>query len=169
MTEMKLLAARGLHLVDGPGDEFLAGAALAGDQDRGPGLGHPFHQGQDLLHDPGLSHDVGEAVLFFQFLVQQAVGQDQVAVFQGLGDGHQDLFVFEGLEDVIEGPFFHGRDRFFHGAEGGHDDHRQVRVEAVQFVQELDAAHLGHLHVGEDEVQVGGRRQSSRPQWRWGR
>ncbi len=111
-------------LVDGPGDEFLAGAALAGNQDRGPGLGHPFHQGQDILHDSGLTHNVGEAVLFFQFLVQQAVGEDQVAVFQGLGDGHHDFFILKGLEDVIEGAFFHGRDRFFHGAERGHDDHR---------------------------------------------
>ena len=104
-----------------------------------------------------VSHNVGEAVLFVQFLVQQAVGQDEVAVLQGLGDGHQDFFILEGLEDVIEGAFFHGRDRFFHGAERGHDDHRQIRVEALQLVQELDAAHLGHLHVGEDEVQIGGR------------
>ena len=142
-------------LVDGPGDEFLAGAALAGNQDRGLRPGHPFHQGQDFLHDPGLSHNVGEAVLFFQFLVQQAVGQDEVAVFQGLGDGHQDFVVLEGLEDVIEGAFFHGRDRFFHGAERSHDDHRQIRLELLQFVQELDAGHLGHLHVGEHEVQIG--------------
>ena len=150
------LVGPGAALVDGPGDEFLAGAALAGDEDRGPGLGHPFYQGEDLLHDLGFADDVGEAVLFFQFLVQEAVLEDEVAVLQGLGDGHHDLFVLEGLEDVVEGAFFHGRDGFFHGAESGHDDHGQVRVELLQFFQELDAAHLGHLHIGEDQVQVGG-------------
>jgi hypothetical protein len=45
---------------------------------------------------------------------------------------------------------------FFHGAVGGHDDHRQVRIEPAQLIQQLDAAHPGHLHVGEDQVQVGG-------------
>ncbi len=76
-------------------------------------------------------------------------------MLQGLGDGHQDLFILKGLEDVIEGALFHGRDRLFHGAERGHDNYRQVRVEALQLVQKLDAGHLGHLHIGEDEVQIG--------------
>ena len=92
--------------MNGPGDEFLAGAALAGDQDGGPGLGHPFDQGQDVLHDPGFSHNIGKTVFLVQFLVQQAIFDDQMTVLQGLGDGDQDLFIFKGLEDVIEGALF---------------------------------------------------------------
>ena len=102
------------------------------------------------------AHDVGEAVFLLQFLVQEPIGQDEVAVLQGLGDGHQDLIVFKGLQDVVEGPLLHGGDGLLHGAEGGHDDHRQVRIKAVQLLQEFDAAHLGHLHVRQDQVQVGG-------------
>ena len=90
-------------------------------------------------------------------------------MLQGLGDGHQDLFVFEGLQDVVEGPFLHGGDGLFHGAEGGHDDHRQVRIEPVQLIQEFDAAHLGHLHVRQDQVQVGGAGDLDGLHGRWGR
>ena len=79
-----------------------------------------------------------------------------MAVLQGLGDGHQDPLIFKGLQDVVEGPFLHGGDGQLHSAEGRHDDHRQVRIEAVQLIHELDAAHLGHFHVGEHQVQVGG-------------
>jgi hypothetical protein len=89
----------------------------------------------------------------------------QAVVLQGPGDGHQQFLVFKGLEDVVEGAGLHGGHRLFHGAEGGHHDHRQVRVEAFDLPQQFDAVHLGHLHVGEDEVHivVGGELQGLLP------
>ena len=56
-------------LVDGLGDEFLAGAALAVDQDRGRGGGDLVHHLVDRAHARALADDVLAALLAGQFLL----------------------------------------------------------------------------------------------------
>src|SRR5271170_2375283 len=61
----KRLAGARAKIVDGPGDQFLAGAAFSSDEDRGIEIGDAMHEIIDLLHlRTGSDHLIAAAVLF---------------------------------------------------------------------------------------------------------
>jgi hypothetical protein len=62
------------------------------------------------------------------------------------------LLEINRLLQVVEGAQLHRLDRAFDRAMGGHDDHRHRRVEFADPAQQVDAAHPGQAHVGEDHV-----------------
>ena len=142
--------------VDGAGDDLLAGAALARDEDRGVGLRHAVDEVVDLLHrgaladervEPGsLSRLEAQALYLF---AQAAVGRRAVD-----GDGeHVDL---DGLVDEVVRARADGRDRRVEAPERGEHDDRHVGAVGDDALAELDAADAAHVEVGHDDVEVVG-------------
>src|SRR5436309_4782309 len=66
------LAAPPAELVDGRGDLFLPGAALAHEEHGGVGRGHLHDQIVDLLHDRGIPDQASEASKLSQLVPQRA-------------------------------------------------------------------------------------------------
>ena len=73
-------------------------------------------------------------------------------MFQGLL--HQDAQALEinRLGQIIVSPQPHGRDRIFHGAEGGHQDEQGVAVALADLREQFQAARAGHFDVGNHQV-----------------
>ncbi len=61
------------EVMDGVGDQLLAGAALALDEDGGAGGGDLFDGVEDLLHHGGIADEVLEAEVFLDLLLEFAV------------------------------------------------------------------------------------------------
>ena len=97
-----------------------------GDEHRGLGDGHFFHQGHDLVHAPGLTHDGDRGRVSPQLLTQEPVLGEQAAHLQSPLDGQEEIAVLKGLGDVVHRPRFHGLHRVFHRAVGGHHDDGQI-------------------------------------------
>jgi len=135
--------------VDGPGNEFLAGAAFASNQDRGSGPSHPFHQGQNFSMTRD-SPQYWEAVLFFQFLVQQAVGQDEVRCSHALAIVIMISSFLKGLR-VIEGALFHAETAFSTVPKAVMMITGRSGWSCCNLSKSSMPVILGHLHVGEDE------------------
>ena len=58
----------------------------------------------------------------------------------------------KGLEHVFEGPQLGGLDGRLRGAEGGHDDDRQLGLNLVHGPEGLQAAHPRHAHIHDHQV-----------------
>jgi hypothetical protein len=62
----------------------------------------------------------------------------------------------EGLHQVLEGAPLDGVDRLPDGARGRDEDDGQRRVALLHPIEQLEAAHAIHDHIGENEVEVAG-------------
>ena len=145
------VGARGKR-VKGAGDQFLAGAGFAGDEDGGFGRGDLFDEREDLAHVSAgaghLAHGAGLAELALE-----ALGLFGEA---GLGDGAFEEHAEDGgLDGFFEEPegaeLVHGADGGFDIAEGGEDDGGDLDVLGREAAEEFKAVHAGHFEIGDED------------------
>ena len=140
-------------VVDGAGQQLIAGAALALDEHAHVAAGNAPRLLQELLHGAALADDrLAPAVVLRLFLAV-----DGAALDKGGLDAVQQLAAVEGLGEVTEHPLvrrFHG---IGNGAVGGENDHRQRRVAGVHLFEQRHAIHLLHAQVGDQQLGLGRR------------
>ena len=122
-----------------PCDEFLAGAALAGDQDACLGRRDSPDHLKNILHAVRNADHVTEIDLMLQFVTQALIFLLQAEQVERLLDDHDQLIATEGLGQVIIGPLLHCIDSFFNRAVGGDDDHNGFRAFGFDLLQDIIA------------------------------
>jgi hypothetical protein len=146
-----LVAARGV-LVDGLGDELLAGAGLALDEDGGAAGGGLGDDVEEAEHAVALADDVFEGGALLEGFFED----DDLLLGGVLADGGADVgeefFVVPGLLDEVGGSGADGVDDVVDRAVGGDHDDGQVGDEGLDAGQEIDAAFAGEGEVEEQEV-----------------
>ena len=113
-----------------PRHQFLAGAGFAVDQHRDVGAGQTANGAEYLLHGRRLTDDLGGFAFGFRVLYRLAAVLIDGALHQVHG-----LIHVEGLGHVFEGAALIGGYRTVQIGVGGHDDHRNAGVLAVDVVQ----------------------------------
>ena len=102
-------------LVERPGDELLAGAALAVDQNCRAARRGLDDQVEHLPHPGALADDLAEAVrMRLQVLPQRAVLDDEAPLRQRVAEHREHLVVLERLADVVEGAALHRGNGILH-------------------------------------------------------
>ena len=142
--------------MDGAGDEFFAGAALAGDHDGGVAVGDAADHFENLLHGGGLSDD---AVLVLLDGERGFEGFGAAGFGGGFQGGVDDDLEVEGklfLADEVEGAEAHGFDDTLGGAEGAGDDDEGVGVAFAQAGEEFESAMGSEAGFGDDDKGVFG-------------
>ena len=89
--------------------------------------------------------------------MRQRVLEADVLVLQALAiqaalHDVDDLLDLERLEDVVVGALLHRLDRGLDRAEAGHDDRQDRDALLGDLLDQLEAAHVGHLQIGDDQV-----------------
>ena len=139
--------------VDGAGDQLLAGARLALDEDvrlRARGLADQL---EDRLDRRALADDLVEAHLRRQPLAQAPVLVAQPALRESPLHGQpEDVVRRQRLQEVVEGPQPHGLDGRLHRAVTRDDDDGDVRVQVGRAPQDREPVGARHLEVGEHDV-----------------
>jgi len=147
------LPAAAAVVVQGAGDQLLAGAALALDED---GRGCVRDLGDDLgqlLHPGAVTDDFGVApALPPRLLVRDHVARVVVALAGRLGDDRLELGVLERLGEEVEGAGLHRLHGAVHPAVRRHDDDGYVRVAGHHLAQEAEAVHFRHDEIGHDYI-----------------
>ena len=106
----------------------------------------------DLLHRPALADHLLEAVAVLEVPLEEDVLLLEAQLLEAAGDDDLQLLDVEGLDDVIQGAGLQGVDGLLDAAVGGDHDDRDLGVQAFDELQDVHAARLGHLDVGDDEV-----------------
>ena len=138
--------------VDRSGDERLAGAALAGDQDGGLGVGHALDHVEDPQHAVVVADDVLQAESHVELGLEIAVLFEDLALVEGPLDGHLQLFVDQGLGEEIEGPGADGLDGGLDGAVAGDHDDGGGRVMLPAMGEDVEPVTVAEADVGQDHV-----------------
>src|ERR1017187_7609497 len=92
--------------VDRLGHQFLSGAGLPGNQNRGPAGRHLSHQVQQPHHALALADDVGEAVTLLEGALEVGVLILQQAALDHPADLDDQLLVVPRLAEVVVGAEF---------------------------------------------------------------
>src|SRR5581483_2127235 len=134
------------------GDEFLAGAALALDEDGGLGAGDLADELAEIFHGRALPEQF-DAALVLLGAVEEFVDLEELAEVLGLLERDFELVVGKGLEQVIERTVAHAFDGGFHGPKAGdHHDERLLRAR-LEFAQKIGALAVGEADVDEHQVE----------------
>ena len=161
--EQALVERRAVHLderpvrparvaVEGLGDQLLADAGLAQDQDRGVRAGDLLDRAEDLLHLRALADDVLEAGDDLGAVVGFDPREEAPVLDRAL-DLHFHLVEVEGLEHVVVRARLHGIDRRLDRSVGGHDQSDGPFVQHLAALQDLEPVLFGHLIVGHEHVE----------------
>ena len=67
---------------------------------------------------------------------------------------NDEAFVVERFQNIAVGTFLHCLHSFIDCTMGSHHNHRQIRILCFDVFEQLDAVHAGHLHVGENQIQI---------------
>ena len=111
------------ELMQGPGDQLLAGAAFPGDEHGGLGRRDLAHRLQNLLHRRRFADDIFQPVFFVQLLPQRLVFNLERLMPQRPGNPHFQLVnLHPPFGNVVVGPVFHRLHRDFLRAVSGHQD-----------------------------------------------
>ncbi len=147
------------ELMDGLGDEFLADAALPGDQDRFAARSHRLDVLEECLHLATGGMDGGEDLGVFQFAVKDLFFQAAVFLTEGTG-GHRPLdaadetFLFLGLDVVVDGAELHAAYGGLQLIEAAEDDDRNLGILLADHLQQILPGKIGHGQVEEDHPDI---------------
>ena len=126
----------GRVMMDVTGDDFLADAGFAGQQNGRVGLRNARGERKEVTAGGIAGNDA---------FVVQGIGQTVTRhVFK-------QRLRFEGLEQKVAGAAAHRLDGAVNVGEGGHQHHRQMRQALADFLQQGDAVHRHHAHVADHQ------------------
>jgi len=142
----------GTVLVDGAGDQFLAGAGLTGDQHGDVLAGDAADRLVNLPHRRAPAEDCA-----LHIRVRRSFGDDgrrahPPADLEGVSHHSPHLREIEGLKEVIEGALFHGLDGGIGGLGERDEDDGDAGVYFTDSVIDLEAGLIGQAHVEKDDV-----------------
>ena len=148
-----LVRARGVG-VDGLGDQLLAGAGFARDQNGGAAGSHLGHQIQDAHHTLAAADDVGEAVALLEGALELGVLALQAMPGDDPFDLQQQLVVLPGLLEVIGGAGLERVHGHLSRSVGGDQEDGQFDVALPDLAEHLHARAVGHHQIEQHQVVV---------------
>src|SRR4030095_3620207 len=143
-------------VVEAPGDELLAGAALTVDQDRrrlAPReLADQLAQATRALR---VADELIDAVFLFLKAVEALDLSTGADLFQGTRDRQLELVeMLERLLEIVSSAGLHRLDRALDLSEPGDDDDRGLGMAALEGSQHVDTVHIGKAKIEEDHVRA---------------
>ena len=123
-------------LVKGAGDQFLAGAGFAADENGDGSGGDAADLLVEVLHGAAVADEGGASGKGF---AQVHRFGHPAGVGDGRGDEVEQFLGLERFEEILEGAELGGFDGGFGGAVGGHHDDGQPGLGGVELGDELQA------------------------------
>ena len=150
----KRLIAPGAVAVDGAGDHRFAGAAFAGNQHGGFGVGHRFDHVENAPHAVIVPHDVFDAKPQVELRFQVFVFFEHFALIECAADGDFQFFVDQRLGEQIERAGPNGFDRRFDGAVAGNQNQRRGGIFLAGIGQQFETIAVGQSDVDQQQVEL---------------
>ena len=143
--------------MDGLCEQFLAGAALAAQQNAGVADGDQLGSRQH-----GLERRIAGDDALLPVAGGVAGDRGRCRHLRGAGDLRYEVAAVERLGEVAEHAALRCSDRVGNRAVGSENDDRQRRIAAMDLLEQRHAVHAAHAQVGDDHLRGGGREHGER-------
>jgi hypothetical protein len=143
------------------GDELLARAVFALNQDVGLGIGHRGHQVEQLAHLAAAPDDVVELVAVAELPLERDVLRFQIHALDGARQHREDAVRIDGLLEKVGGAGLDRLDRARNAALPADYQHFRARLQRLEPADELCP-----IGIGQHEVHQRGIRQPGREGFR---
>lgn len=140
------------EVVEGVGDEFLAGTAFAFDEDGGACGSDLLDAFEDPLHGGGIAEELVEAEAVVDLALEGSVFLFEVSAAEGAADEEVEFLDIDWFGDEVPCPAAHGFDGGVDAAVGGHHDDDWGVREGEGGVDELHAVVGTEAEVGDHDV-----------------
>ena len=138
--------------MDRAGDLLFARARFADDQNRTCGFRNVPDQLEHIVHLRAFAQHILERVATLELCAEAGDFVPESPFFERPLHDDAEFVRVGGLGDEVVGPVLHRRDGFFNRSVAGGYDHRDGDFPGLDLLQELHAAELGHLEVGDDQA-----------------
>ena len=150
------LAGAAAQIVQGAGDQLLAGASLAGDEHGQRRGGDGLDVLKDAAHGRAVGDDGGEFFRMFkprreQVLLQLDILLAHLTQLQRAHYHRDQPGIIHRFDHIIKSTRLDGADHPFDFIDGGDDDDRDVGIVANDKSQQFLTRELGHHHVKDDD------------------
>ena len=149
-------------MVQRAGDQFLAGAALAENQNARIGWRDGLDQFAQLAHLRRFADDLVERDRFAGARAQRGVFPQEPVAFGAPGHGMEQFLGRKRLGQIVNRAGLDGLDGELGRGVGGDHEHRQFRPLAARAGQKIVAAHPAEPRVGDDHEKLLAREQVQR-------
>ena len=139
-------------VVNRPGDQLLAGAGLALDQDGAVHRRHELEALEHRLHRGALADDVVEAVAIAKLCAQLGVLLAEARLIDRRCQHARQVRELHRLDEEVDRAAFDCGDRILDAAESGHDDGDDFRITGHRRVEDVEAVGVGELQVDDESV-----------------
>ena len=139
-------------LIEGVRDQFLAGAALAGNEDRHVLRGDAANRLVHFLHGRTDTDNGIGAIVHLVPGGEQGGNVHEPADGQGTLDHLTQRAQLQRFEKVLVSAELHGLDGRVGGAAAGDEDDGTARVQFTKSAQHVQAGHIGQMHVKNDDI-----------------
>ncbi len=133
-----------------PRHQLFTGTGLAIDQYGDVGMAEPTNSAKHLLHGRCFTDNLSGLFLHRGRLFTAGF----FPVLDGAAHQRYRLIHIKRLGQVLKGPALVGGHRRIQIGMGGHDDHRQVRILALQDLEHAQAISTGHSHVTDQHLRL---------------
>ncbi len=140
------------QVVNRPGDQLLAGAALSLDEDCCLAVRHLCNELEHILHDLALADDLLESITLFQFFAEPFHLIAKLAILQGLAYNKKDIIFPKRFGQVIKCACFHGLNRGFNSPISRNYDKRHIRISCLDLLQQVHPVKVGHHKIRDHQV-----------------
>ena len=139
-------------MVDRSGDELLARARFAGDEDCAGGRGHHLEQPKQITHRLAAADNPFESITFVKLRSQVGIFGSQPALLERRRQDVQQLIELERLGDEVRRTTLDSLDGTSHGAVAGHDDADDFGVALEGCCDDVGTVHARQAQVGHHDV-----------------
>ena len=146
------LVAAAAAAMDGPGDQRLARAALAGDQHGGLGVGDRVDHVEDPQHAVVVADDVLHAEPQVELGLQRLVFLDHLRWFRARSMASSSSSSISGLVRKSKAPARIASTADLHRAVAGDQDHRRVGTMLAAMGQQVEAVAVAQPDIGQDQI-----------------
>ncbi len=144
--------------MDRTGEQFLAGAGVAVDENARIRIGDEPRLAQQILHPRAARDDARAPLARHVRALERRIAGDA----KRRGDLLQELLTVERLGQKSEHAALRRGDGVRNGSVRREDDHRQRRMLAVNRLEQLQAVDAGHSQIGDDDPRSRDRQRGER-------
>ena len=141
------------------GDQLLAGAVLALDQDVRLRVGDGGDEIEQLAHPAAAPDDVFELVAIAELALESEVFGFEIGPLDGAAQHRDDAVGVDGLLEEVRGARLDGLDRPRDAALSADDQDFSARLQALQSTDELGAADVGQHEIDQRRIRQPRREQ----------